>query len=379
MNNSTLQLKFKQRLNKIASNDYDNIECWQIVETFNKAQISWCRRQLHGTNQYREGDEASKRRIDDLQILLTTVELTGVDTPYDEKYGYFQSDNFNLIYNPSLGGDYLEYKRLEVKAVQALEYVPEIPPEYETIEYGSYMYWARCPSDNMNNPCSTNPWKHYCNYWVQTNDPEAWNESTLQLDPNDPLFGAFISTEEDLPTYMIEECLEEEGNQIFNNGYGPFAAEDSEDVLIPGTGVPAVEAALAPGASKEKCCKEPRTMTVYLSEVANTDIILRDPLKDPDFEWGETICTFQDNEVRIWRKDFFILRADLIYYRKPRFIQIEGCVDPYTSQQATEDIECEFKDDIVELMIDEAISILAGDISDPNQFQRGDSLSEKNN
>lgn len=94
---------------------------------------------------------------------------------------------------------------------------------------------------------------------------------------------------------------------------------------------------------------------------------------------GETICTFQDNEVRIWRKDFFILRADLIYYRKPRFIQIEGCVDPYTSQQATEDIECEFKDDIVELMIDEAISILAGDISDPNQFQRGDSLSEKNN
>ena len=37
------------------------------------------------------------------------------------------------------------------------------------------------------------------------------------------------------------------------------------------------------------------------------------------------------------------------------------------------------KDDIVELMIDEAISIIAGDISDPNQFQRGDSLMEKNN
>ena len=65
MNNTTLQIKFKQRLNKIASDDYDNIECWQIVEAFNKAQIEWCRRQLHGTNNYREGDEMSKRRVDD--------------------------------------------------------------------------------------------------------------------------------------------------------------------------------------------------------------------------------------------------------------------------------------------------------------------------
>ena len=35
MNNATIQLKIQQRLNKIASNDYDNIECWQIVEAFN--------------------------------------------------------------------------------------------------------------------------------------------------------------------------------------------------------------------------------------------------------------------------------------------------------------------------------------------------------
>ena len=375
MNNSTLQLKFKQRLNKIASNDYDNIECWQIIETFNKAQISWCRRQLHGTNQYREGDEASKRRIDDLQILLTTVELTGVDVPYDEKYGFFQSDNFNLIYNPNTG-DYLEYKRLEVKAIQALEYIPGIPPEYETIEHGSYLYWYHC---HQVNDCATNPYKNWCNDWIQVNNPEAWNEVNTQLPAGDPLADAWISTEEDLPTYMTEACLELEQNQNFNNGYGPFLEESSEEIITPGTGIPAVEAAIAPGASKEKCCKEPRTMTVYLSEVANTDIILRDPLKNPDFEWGETICTFQDNEVRIWRKDFFILQAHLIYYRKPRFIQIEGCIDPYTSEQTIEGIECEFKDDIVELMIDEAVSILAGDISDPNQFQRGDSLSEKNN
>lgn len=79
MLNQTIQIKFRQRLNKIASNDYDNIECWQIVEAFNKAQIEWCRRNLHGNNMFQEGDEMSKRRIDDLQVLLTDLPLTTVD------------------------------------------------------------------------------------------------------------------------------------------------------------------------------------------------------------------------------------------------------------------------------------------------------------
>ena len=47
MNNQILQLKIKQRLNKLDSNDYDNIEHWQIIEAFNKAQIQWVRRNLH--------------------------------------------------------------------------------------------------------------------------------------------------------------------------------------------------------------------------------------------------------------------------------------------------------------------------------------------
>ena len=70
MNNATIQIKIKERLNKLDSLDYDNLECWQIVEAFNKTQIEWCRRQLHGGNIYKEGDEMSKRRVDDLQILL---------------------------------------------------------------------------------------------------------------------------------------------------------------------------------------------------------------------------------------------------------------------------------------------------------------------
>ena len=79
MDNATIQLKIKQRLNKLASNDYDNIECWQIVEAFNKGQVDWCRRNLHGLNIVKEGDEQSTSRIDDLQVLLVESTATLVD------------------------------------------------------------------------------------------------------------------------------------------------------------------------------------------------------------------------------------------------------------------------------------------------------------
>ena len=251
MNNSTLQIKFKQRLNKIASNDYDNIECWQIIEAFNKAQISWCRRQLHGTNQYREGDEASKRRIDDLQILLTTVELTGADISYDEKYGFFESDNFNLIYDPNTG-NYLEYKRLEVKAVQAIEEIPPIPPEYEEIIQGHYMYWKRCTSTQPQDPCTTQEYKDWCSDWIETDNPEAWNAANQLVDATDPFYNAFIATEEQIQEMMIEACLNNPQNQSFDpNSYGPFFDQNSGQVLVEGTGTEGVPAQLAPGASKE--------------------------------------------------------------------------------------------------------------------------------
>ncbi len=50
MLNSAIVIKLKQRINKLDSQDYDNIECWKAVEAFNKAQVERCRRQLHGLN-----------------------------------------------------------------------------------------------------------------------------------------------------------------------------------------------------------------------------------------------------------------------------------------------------------------------------------------
>ena len=60
MNNNLLQLKIKQRLNKLSSNDYDSFECWMVVEAFNKIQ-----------NEFVAGDarkaETDKENIDNLQ------------------------------------------------------------------------------------------------------------------------------------------------------------------------------------------------------------------------------------------------------------------------------------------------------------------------
>jgi len=234
MTNTTIQLKIKQRLNKLASNDYDNIECWQIVEAFNKGQVDWCRRNLHGLNVVKEGDEQSKRRIDDLNILLLDLPVNITD-----RQTYWETD--------ILPADYFEWKKISVYA---------------------------------------------------TND----------------------------------------------------------------------------------CCKDPRLMVIYQAEDGNVPILLRDENKKPSFEWGETFCTLKSNKVQIYTNDEFnIVDPILTYYRQPRRIQILNCVDPYTTLVSTVDVECEFKDDVVELFIDEAAKILAGDLEAMNQFQRNSQSVEGNN
>ena len=232
MLNSTITIKIKQRLNKLDSQDYDNIECWQVVEAFNKAQVEWARRQLHGINIVKEGDEQSTRRIDDLQVLLNTQNLAVSDEEY--------------YYSGPVPDNYLQWKRVDTFA---------------------------------------------------------------------------------------------------NNN----------------------------------CCDK-RRMVVYLAEEANLNNLLRDEGKKPSFEWAETFATLKDNRVNVYTNgDFEIESAQLTYYRQPAKIQVQGCVDPYTGVQTLTEVQCEFKDDIIELIIDEAASILGGDIESGNQFSRGTETAERNN
>ena len=109
-------------------------------------------------------------------------------------------------------------------------------------------------------------------------------------------------------------------------------------------------------------------------------MLLRDKNKKPNFEWGETFATLANNKVQIYTDgEFYITKAELMYYRQPRKIQILNCVDPYTQVISTQDIPCEFKDDVVELFIDETVKILAADIESFNQYQRAQQSVEGNN
>jgi len=235
MLNGTILLKVKQRLNKLDSSDYDNIEAWQIVEAFNKGQVAWCRRQLHGSNQKQSGDEQSKRRIDDLQVILTPLDITLVK---EDKY---------FTTNTGLPADYFEWKRVSANA-------------------------------------------------------------------------------------------------------------------------------------KNECCDNERAMVITLVAEANIDELLRDKNKQPNFDWGETFCTLENNELKIWtNNEFEIPEGILHYYRQPRRIAIAGVTNPDTLVTSAVDIESEFKDDINELFVDEAAKILAGDIESFNQVQTATQQVETNN
>lgn len=224
MNNNLLQIKIKQRLNKLASLDYDNLECWQIAEAFNKAQLEWTRRQLYSINVRKEGSEQSSGLIDDLQKLMKVSLLTMIN-----KEIYYKSDK--------LPDDYLHYVRTDVFA-------------------------------------------------------------------------------------------------------------------------------------KQECCPE-RRMTVYEVEESNISIILNDKNKQPNFEWAETVSTRINNSVRIYtNNEFDISKCYLVYYRKPLEVQFAGCVDIKTGFPFTKDQECEFPDDVAEVLADNAAMILAGDIESVTQYQR---------
>ena len=234
MLNSTILLKVKQRLNKLASNDYDNIQDWQVIEAFNKGQVDWCRRNLHGVNMLKEGDEESTKRIDDLQVLLTSIPLTVTNREF-----YYES--------LKLPDDYLQWKRISIKATK-------------------------------------------------------------------------------------------------------------------------------------ECCPEPKPMVVYLGEQANRDILLKDKNKKPSYEWGETFATFENDKVQIYTNgEFDVVKPILTFYRQPQKIQIAGIKDPYTGLIPAVNVESEFKEDLIELFVDECAKIIAGDIESQIQMQRQSQAVESNN
>jgi hypothetical protein len=129
-----------------------------------------------------------------------------------------------------------------------------------------------------------------------------------------------------------------------------------------------------------ECCPEPRRLVIYIGEEANPDILLRDVNKQPSFEWAETFATFGNNKFKIYTDEKFDVQDVLLtYYRQPRRVQSAGVKDVYTGLTPTVNVECEFNEDLIEVLVYEMAGILAADIESMVQQNRDPSVVEKNN
>lgn len=121
---------------------------------------------------------------------------------------------------------------------------------------------------------------------------------------------------------------------------------------------------LTPYVSKGNCSSV--MIKSHLKEEANVDDLLPSL---PSFEFEETFHTLIANRAHIYHnKQFTVDKVELTYYRKPVFYEFKKF-----------DAVVEFKDDICELLVDEACKIIASDIESLNAKALTESRVESNN
>jgi hypothetical protein len=111
---------------------------------------------------------------------------------------------------------------------------------------------------------------------------------------------------------------------------------------------------LTPVVTKGEC--KDLKITSHPEEEANVDI-LSHPI--PSFKFEETFHTTMGNRFHIYHMDEFIVnKANLVYYELPKYVKFDRRYLNKTLQ---------FKKDVCEMIIDEAVKILASDIESVNQ------------
>jgi len=124
-------------------------------------------------------------------------------------------------------------------------------------------------------------------------------------------------------------------------------------------------------AKNEQC--PGKQITNYLGEESNINTLLGNDNTNPNFEWGETVITLVDHNIKVYTENKFdIVNVYLTYLRYPRKVDIQGYIKPDGSNSTN--IDPDLPDYIVEMCIDEAVRIISGDIE--NQF--GNSMAQQN-
>lgn len=126
---------------------------------------------------------------------------------------------------------------------------------------------------------------------------------------------------------------------------------------------------LTPYVSKGNC-KKVIIKSLFVEE-SNIDDYLKDWTFKPSFDFEETFHTLVHNKFRVYHnKDFTVDEVLLTYYRNPSHI---SCL------KRDYDVAWEWKDDVAELIIDEAVKILAGDIENSSAYELANKRVEEDN
>ena len=121
---------------------------------------------------------------------------------------------------------------------------------------------------------------------------------------------------------------------------------------------------------KKGNCNNNRIVSVFIEE-ANVDVYLNDFNSQPSFDFEETFHTELGNTFKVYHNnDFEITSVELTYYKDPDYIKIVN---------ANNSVKWQFKDDLCELIIDEAVKNIAGDTENVSTYQLAEKRIENNN
>ncbi len=117
-------------------------------------------------------------------------------------------------------------------------------------------------------------------------------------------------------------------------------------------------------------CGDVRIKSTFV-ENANVDDLLQDWTFSPSFDFEQAFHIMSSNKFRVYHNDEFkIEEVKLSYYKNPQKISCE---------KKDFDNTWQWKDDVAELIIDEAIKLLSGNIEAQNAFALAKARVEENN
>jgi hypothetical protein len=105
-----------------------------------------------------------------------------------------------------------------------------------------------------------------------------------------------------------------------------------------------------------------------LVEDANVNDLLQDYSSQPSFDFEQTFHVIAGDKIRQYHnRDFKIKELELTYYRQPQYITFPNT--PQIDGSLGKDMTWEFKKDICDLIIEEAVEILAENTENINRAQ----------